>query len=88
MAMMDGSDDGFKKKPVVTTAPNKDDKTVKLCYCTLACQFCIGTQDQLCEVCDCSEEFNPENVQRAFQHLEAEINTLRGRINLQEVKNG
>lgn len=54
-------------------APKKEDHHLKICLCTLSCEFHVGTQDQLCEVCDCSMEFNAHNVKGALEHMRLEV---------------
>lgn len=46
---------------------------LKICCCHLSGEFIVATQDEMCEACDCSMEFNAHNVNGALDHMRQEI---------------
>ena len=47
------------------------------CGCTLSGEIHVGLQSNLCELCDCSEPFTVEAVNKAFQNCFKVIYQLR-----------
>ena len=55
--------------------------SLKICLCVLSGEFHIGVQNQLCELCNCSLDFNAHNVKGALDHMKTEIRNRDEAIN-------
>jgi len=80
--MIGTDENGFKQKPTVEGSQTQDDPLL-LCYCDLACEYFVRKKSDMCEVCDCTHPFTPQNAQQALTWLHEERVKVTHQLNEQ-----